>query len=71
MGCFLSICCKTAILHLHCLIYNVVETLCTKKAYIFAIFSKNTKKSDILFCENKIKQYICKLNNKTRNIVII
>lgn len=71
MGLFLTICSKTAILHLHCLIYNVIETLCTKKPYIFAIFSKNTKISDILFCENKIKQYICKRNNKTRNIVII
>lgn len=71
MGLFLTICSKTAILHLHCLIYNVVEILSTKNAYIFAIFSKKHKKSDILFCENKIKQYICKRNNKTRNIVII
>ena len=70
-GCFLTFCSKTAILHLHCPIYNVIEALYNKKAYIFAIFSKNTKKSDILFCENKIKQYICKRNNKTRNIVII
>lgn len=70
-GCFLTICSKTAILHLHCPIYNVIEALYNKKAYIFAIFSKSTKKSDILFCENKIKQYICKSNNKTRNIVII
>ncbi len=53
MGCFLSICSKTAILHLHCLIYNVIETLCTKKAYIFAIFSKNTKK--VIYCFVKIK----------------
>ena len=70
-GCFLTFCSKTAILHLHCPIYNVIEALYNKKAYIFAIFSKSTKKSDILFCENKIKQYICKRNNKTRNIVII
>lgn len=70
--CFLTICSKTAILHLHCLIYNVVETLCTKKKRIFLrFFQKAQKKSDILFCENKIKQYICKRNNKTRNIVII
>lgn len=34
-------------------------------------FQKKTQKSDILFYENKIKQYICKRNNKTRNIVII
>ena len=70
-GCFFTFCSKTAILHLHCPIYNVIEALYNKKAYIFAIFSKSTKKSDILFCENKIKQYICKRNNKTRNIVII
>lgn len=70
-GCFLTFCSKTAILHLHCPIYNVIEALYNKKAYIFAIFSKKQKKSDILFCEKKIKQYICKRNNKTRNIVII
>lgn len=42
-----------------------------KKRIFSAIFSKNTKKSDILFCKKKIKQYICKRNNKTRNIIII
>ena len=71
IGYFLTFCSKTAILHLHCLIYNVVETLCTKKSVYFCDFFKKHKKSDILFCENKIKQYICKRNNKTRNIVII
>lgn len=42
--CFLTICSKTAILHLHCLIYNVVETLCTKKSVYFCDFFKKHKK---------------------------
>lgn len=43
-GCFLTFCSKTAILHLHCIIYNVVETLCTKKSVYFCDFFKKHKK---------------------------
>ena len=44
IGYFLTFCSKTAILHLHCLIYNVVETLCTKKSVYFCDFFKKHKK---------------------------
>ena len=43
-GCFLTFCSKTAILHLHCPIYNVIEALYNKKAYIFCDFFKKHKK---------------------------
>ena len=53
-GCFLTFCSKTAILHLHCLIYNVVETLCTKKNVYFCDFFKKAQKK-VIYCFVKIK----------------
>ena len=43
-GCFFTFCSKTAILHLHCPIYNVIEALYNKKSVYFCDFFKKHKK---------------------------
>lgn len=52
-GCFLTFCSKTAILHLHCPIYNVIEALYNKKRIFLRFFQKAQKK--VIYCFVKIK----------------
>ena len=47
-GCFLTFCSKTAILHLHCPIYNVIEALYNKKRIFLRFFQKAQKK--VIYC---------------------
>ena len=47
-GCFLTFCSKTAILHLHCPIYNVIEALYNKKRIFLRFFQKTQKK--VIYC---------------------